>query len=389
MKKLLLVLLFVSLSVSCSKDVDNSLDINEFSLKEYSFDETNSNLMFQDDQEISVMTSNPLDLAYTRKNKTYEIGKVLRVRAIDTFTIEVANFAPINIENAIITVNIEGINSQVQLFKINKINAHSIREIRYSFIDESTDFKTVNNEIIDLSEFKEFGIPTADITFDFTGDTEIITKLKSLAVFNWKIDYEEPGSIYDPSGIVKVDFSAKDIRRLTGLMINFAYTLVSDGFKEEFLEEYFFDNDGVVYTLEEKEAIYQRILDHSGFYISVVAPDTIGGWATLNGTRWALMESLINRYLTLPDTENYIYVAAHELGHNLGYKHSSNLTAEHTIDGVKTGISLLAKRISVALLDANDYPINIDNYYMMDDFSENLETTSGKKTRMEECLTHR
>ena len=388
MKKLLLVLLFVSLSVSCSKGDKNFLD-----LKEYSFDKTNSQLMFQDDEEVSVMTSaeeNEENPGVKIENRTYEIGKVLRVRTIDEFTIEVANFAPINIENAIITANIEGINSQIQLFKINKINAHSIQEIKYSFIDESTDFKTVDNAIVDLSEFKESGIPSTDITFDFTGDTEIITKLKSLAILNWDIRYFDFGKKYPNDIYYKDAITPKDIRRLTGLMINFAYTLVSDGFKEEFLEEYLFDNDGVVYTLEEKEAIYQRILEKEYFSIGVLAPDIpYAGMANLGGNMWCLMESLINRYLTLPDTENYIYVAAHELGHNLGYKHSSNLTSEHTIGGVKTGISLLAKRISVALLEANDYPINIDNYYMMDDFSENLETTSGKKTRMEVCLTHR
>lgn len=81
------------------------------------------------------------------------------------------------------------------------------------------------------------------------------------------------------------------------------------------------------------------------------------------------MESLINAYLRLPDTENYIWVATHELGHNLGYTHISNLTSMHQIDGVQTGISPLSKLISVALFEANDYTINIDNYYMIDYFS--------------------
>ena len=343
--------------------------------------------MFQDDEEVSVMTSADENPGVKIENRTFEIGKVLRVRAIDEFTIEVANFAPINIENAIITANIEGINSQIQLFKINKINAHSIQEIKYSFIDESTDFKTVDNAIVDLSKFKESGIPSTDITFDFTGDTEIITKLKSLAILNWDIRYFDFGKKYPNDIYYKDAITPKDIRRLTGLMINFAYTLVSDGFKEEFLEEYLFDNDGVVYTLEEKEAIYQRILEKEYFSIGVLAPDIpYAGMANLGGNMWCLMESLINRYLTLPDTENYIYVAAHELGHNLGYKHSSNLTSEHTIDGVKTGISLLAKRISVALLEANDYPINIDNYYMMDDFSGYSTSKKANKFELGTCL---
>jgi len=142
----------------------------------------------------------------------------------------------------LLLAEIKGVDSQLKLFKINKINAHSIQEIKYSFIDESTDFKTVDNAIVDLSEFKESGIPSTDITFDFTGDTEIITKLKSLAILNWDIRYFDFGKKYPNDIYYKDAITPKDIRRLTGLMINFAYTLVSDGFKEEFLEEYLFEH---------------------------------------------------------------------------------------------------------------------------------------------------
>ena len=87
--------------------------------------------------------------------------------------------------------------------------------------------------------------------------------------------------------VVKDDITSKDIRRLTGLMINFAYTYISDEFKQEFIEEYFFNKDGVVLTLEEKQAIYQRILDIENFDVGMVAPDTVWGWADRPGSRWA------------------------------------------------------------------------------------------------------
>lgn len=380
MKNLLAIIVICLLIISCSKGDKNFLD-----LKEYSFDKTNSQLMFQDDEEVSVMTSAEENPSVKIENRTYEIGKVIRVRAIDEFTIEVANFAPINIENAIITANIEGINSQIQLIKINKINAHSIQEIKYSFIGESTDFKTINNEIIDLSKFKESGIPPAEITFDFIGDTEIITKLKSLAILNWKIRYFDFGKKY-PNDKYKDAITPKDIRRLTGLMINFAYTLVSDGFKQEFLEEYLFDNDGVVYTLEEKEAIYQRILDKEYFSIGVLAPDSgYVGWASIGGNGWCLSEWQIYSYPRMTSNNNYAQFASHELGHNLGYIHGSNLTAMHQIDRVQTGIMPLSKRISVALFEANDYPINIDNYYMKDDFSGYSTSKKANKFELGTC----
>jgi|TARA_B110000114_G_scaffold99615_1_gene104864 hypothetical protein len=97
MKKFLSIIIICLSIISCSKD-NVALE-----LKEYSFDETNSQLMFQDGTAQSVMTS--LD------DRTYEIKNVIRVRAMDPFTIEIANFAPIAFKNVIILVNIKGVNS--------------------------------------------------------------------------------------------------------------------------------------------------------------------------------------------------------------------------------------------------------------------------------------
>jgi len=53
--------------------------------------------MFQDDESMSVMFS---------EERRYEIAKVLRVRPIDNFTIEVADFAPVDIESELILAEI-------------------------------------------------------------------------------------------------------------------------------------------------------------------------------------------------------------------------------------------------------------------------------------------
>ena len=164
MKKFLSIIIICLSIISCSKD-NVALE-----LKEYSFDETNSQLMFQDGESMSVMCS---------AERWYDIRKVLRVKAIDNFTIEVANFAPVDIENAMILAEIKGVNSQLKLFKINKISAHAVKEIKYSFIDGETIFSTEDANTFDLSQYKESGIPTSDITFNFTGDSEIIKKLKA------------------------------------------------------------------------------------------------------------------------------------------------------------------------------------------------------------------
>ena len=358
--RILFYFMFISVLFSCSSLSEETPSISitaTLTLKEYSFDETNSQLMFQDDESQSIMTS---------EDRRYEIGKILRVRATDPFTIEVANFAPIDIENAVILAEIKGVDSQLKLFKINKINAHAIKTIKYSFIDEETNFYTVDENILDLSKYKESGIPTTDITFDFTGDSEIILKLKSLNKLNWEIKYHDFDVNNDHPRWAD-DISGKDIRRFSGLMINFGYTFINPEFKKQFLDEYIYDNDGVTLTTSDKEMVYQKLMDMEYFKVGRVTDvDGIGG-----GSKFGLNEWYLNNYWQKVDrsvwpTWDVMTTGAHEVGHMLGYSHDSNMTYSINVTP-NQGISEVGSRVLNILLDSYDYPINSNNYYMEGD----------------------
>ena len=99
--------------------------------------------MLQDGESIDLITS---------EDRKFEIGKVLRVKPIDNFTIEVSNFTPLDLENVTITAKINEIDQELILFKINKINAHALKQIRYSFLEEGTVFYSCSGEEIDLSQ---------------------------------------------------------------------------------------------------------------------------------------------------------------------------------------------------------------------------------------------
>jgi len=338
-------------------------------LKEYSFDETNSQLMFQDGTAQSVMTS--LD------DRTYEIKNVIRVRAMDPFTIEIANFAPTAFENVIILVNIKGVNSQLKLFKINKIDGHAIQQIKYSFIDGEANFKTLNNnDVIDLSEYKESGIPTEDIKFSFMGDGEVFKKLKRLDALSWEIKYHDYDTNNDLNNNWEEDISAKDIRRFSGLIINLGYVFTSNEFKQQFLDEEIIDNDGeTILTQVEKEVLYQKLLDKTLFKCGkVVNFSGWGGWGTVNGNEYSILgfaEHILKDYLKIETG----FITAHEFGHCLGYNHSSNMTYPIKVNGVNTGISPVTSRIMNLFFERNEFPISIDNYYMPDDLIRDSSTS--------------
>ena len=363
MKKFLSIIIICLSIISCSKD-NVALE-----LKEYSFDETNSQLMFQDGTAQSVMTS--LD------DRTYEIKNVIRVRAMDPLTIEIANFAPIAFENVIILANINGVNSQLQLFKINKIGGHAIQQIKYSFIDGETNFKTLNNnDVIDLSEYKESGIPTEDIKFSFMGDGEVFKKLKRLDALSWEIKYHDYDTNNDLNNNWEEDISAKDIRRFSGLMINLGYVFTSNEFKQQFLDEEIIDNDGeTILTQVEKEVLYQKLLDKTLFKCGkVVNFSGWGGWGTVNGNEYSILgfaEHILKDYLKIETG----FITAHEFGHCLGYNHSSNMTYPIKVNGVNTGISPVTSRIMNLFFERNEFPISIDNYYMPDDLIRDSSTS--------------
>ena len=352
MKLLFKALICSSILLASCSDKES---IPNVKLQSYSFDsETNSTLMFQDGESQDIMTS---------EWRAYEISKVIRVKPIDNKTIEVANFAPIDLENITITAVIEneGIDKPIKLFSIDKIRAHGKQEINYPFIGNTSLFLNTSNEIVDLSSFEETGIDPNHITFDFTGDNEIVHKLKALRKLKWVIKYHDFDPNNDTNNNWAEDISAKDIRRFTGLMINLGVVFTSDNFKNEFISEHIVGNDGTTALTENKKlGAYNIILNKPRYNCGkVVNVSGLGGGAT-----FGLAEHVLRDYIR----KETGFITAHEIGHTIGYNHSSNMTYPHEVNGVSTGISPVTTRIMNQFFEDGLFPITLENYYLPSDF---------------------
>ncbi len=355
MKKIFYLFLCCALLLSCRKNNDPELPkVAEVTTKTIALDsDQNSSLMFQDNESPDVMTSDA---------RRYNIGHVLRIKAVDQKNIEISNFAPVDIENATILAtisnSIDATSKQVvKFFKISKIRAHGKQTIKYPFVDGTTLFLDTNNKVTDLSQYKETGIDPAKISFDFTGDNPIILKLKKLAMLKWDIQYHD----YDPNNDVAnnwaEDITAKDIRRFTGLMINLGSVYISQDFKTEFLNERIVANDGTtVLTDAQKLKTYNDILNHSFFQCGVVTNVSgLGGGSTLG-----YANHVIKDYINVAGAGD---ILSHEVGHCVGYGHSSNMTYPIKVNNVNTGISPVTIRVMQKLFNEKMFPVTPENYY--------------------------
>ncbi|MCD0468792.1 hypothetical protein [Flavobacterium sp. JAS] len=342
-KNVLLMLTLCIVFFSCEKD-----NISSVSTVAYSFDsDSNSKLMFKDGEPLETMTS---------ESRRYEVGKVLRVKAINETTIEIANFAPVDIESATILLTIEGQAKPIKLLKINKIRAHAVQEIKYPFMEGTTAFLDTNNNEVNLTQYKVTGIPISKVSFDFTGETELIKKLKSLAKLKWKIKYHDFDPSDDPNNNWKENIDAKDIRRFSGFIINMAYLIVSDNTMKAFADEPIYDNDGMLMTVDQKKAALQKMIDMPMMNCGVVVNVSgLGG-----GSTYGVANHVLHDYLTVDPS----FITIHEMAHMVGFSHSSSMTYPSKEN---TGATVAAGRVYTQMLKNDEFPIKVSNYYYPSD----------------------
>lgn len=347
MKNKFIILLLTVLSLSCRKERIKPILPDPATTVEYNFDsDINSGLMFKDGESMELLTS---------EARRYEIGKVLRVKAINATTIEVANFAPVDIINATIVIAIEGQAKPIRLFKIGKIRAHAVQQINYPFIEGKTKFLDNEGREVDLVQYKTSGIPIDKVSFDFTGDTDLIKKLKTLYKLKWKIKYHDFDGNDEPNNNWKESIDAKDVRRFTGLIINLAYMFQAEESKTAFLAEPITDNNKVPLTADQKQEAFKKIIDIPSFNCGVVVNVSgLGG-----GSTFGVANHVLKDYLTL----DVCFVAVHEIGHMIGYSHDSSMTYPTNNRGAVVATGNIYK----GMITNKQLPITTSNYYKSTD----------------------
>lgn len=313
----------------------------------YTFDSSNSKLMFQDNESMDVMSS---------VDRQFEIAKVIRIRAINKDTIEIANFAPLNLSDITITLNMQGLPKTLLLLNIKKFGTHTIKRIAYPFLTGTHKCLDTDRKEVDMSAYKTTGIPTANVSFDFSSTSTLIKKLKKLSAFKWQIQFWDYNTQKDSSQNWKISPTPRDFRRFTGLFINMAYLFTNDSLKILFVKEPIIQNDGTTYmTSAEKAEVYQRFIDIPNFRSGIVTNvNGLGGGSTFGVAEYVLIQNV-----TTYPTNTVI----HEMGHMLGYGHSSTMTYPQNNHGAVIPTAYIWSKLRAA----DDFPVSAANYYKQED----------------------
>ncbi len=361
-----LLISFFAFAVSC--DSNDELNIpptptepEDVKVLEFSFDsDENSSLMYQDDE--------PLDSLYSTW-RIYEIGKVVRVKPVDSVTIEVANFAPIDIEDVTIIATVDSL-SPIKLFHIKKIRAHAVQKIKYPFIEDTQMFLALEDDAeVDFSDFKE-GIDPSAISFDFTGESELVQQLLELKKLKWRIKYHDFNPENKPASQSNwaTDMTPQQVRQFTSVLINYGTLYVSDEFQQELLAEHIVGNKGMedVFSTEQKQEVLNKFFAKNYYRCgTVVNVSGLGGGSAFGMAAGALRNSIKH-----PSKTHVADIVTHEFMHTIDFGHNSNLTYPKEVNGVKTGSSIVALRVMTKFFEEGRLPITYDNYYKQEDFPD-------------------
>jgi len=320
---------------SCQKDSDLALQLVKDKLPTVSVvAENNKERMFEDGETL---------LEITAESRRFKVAEVIRIKAINNDSIEIANFAPVDVKNIIISMT-KPDGSNVDLFEADVIGAYVEKRIPFS---------------LDLSDTT----PPATVKFNYRGESTTVKGLKKIQTVTWQLKPHD----YDPANNPKNNWignpSPKQFRLAIGTMINAAYVALEPALLEQMKLDSLNKDGKILLTETEKENKYKQLLNLKTLNIGIVDPwkGTVG---LGGGSVYGLTTSIYKQSYVKAQGE----VIGHEFGHALGYPHGSNMTYANTVNGRRHSFGLIYDRVWNNVIDAGNMPIKAADYYIPNDF---------------------
>lgn len=198
--------------------------------------------IFEDNESLSEMTA---------EHRRFSVSEVIRLRAVSSDSIEITNFAPIDITDLTITMEIADRKSD--LLKLSRLPAHITKRV-----------------------YCPLGTSPSQVVLGYDGATPLIQKLKRIQSIKWQI---KPHHFNSQNGGWKSTPEARDFRMMTGMMINAAYIMTDPNLLSQLQAHVIFKDDGKsVLTAQEKQADMERLKSITRIDMGVVGANlnTVG-----------------------------------------------------------------------------------------------------------------
>ncbi|MNL65329.1 hypothetical protein D3C87_1896480 [compost metagenome] len=105
-------------------------------------------------------------------------------------------------------------------------------------------------------------------------------------------------------------------------------------------------------TIEQKEQAFKKMIDIPTFNCGIVVNVSgLGG-----GSTFGVANHVLNDYLT----KDICFIAVHEIGHMIGYSHSSSMTYPSSPDN--RGATVATGLVYKDMLVKNAFPVKTSNY---------------------------
>jgi len=326
MKKQFLFLTFVVILFSCKKASKEPLPEPKVLTQNISFkDIQNVGKILSDTEPVEIMVS-----------RTINLRDPLSIEASGTNRMKLSCYTLKSIKNVDVFVKLTGYEERIKLLKIDSIASLTSFDLPVSITEKDEKLYTESGKLIEVKKQTDL----SKAVFSVAVDDPFYKKLNGIKTA-WQLNFRKQQQDIDNW----YRMNPLHARECIAMFTNLAYLFSQDAAQKAFMDyEGLIENNGSVLTKERKEAVYKDILTRPKIETGLVRNVSgLGGGNLVAGAEYVLM-----RHYNKSSEEEIL----HELGHALGFSHSSNMTYPAN----NKAFFLAMRPIINGLLTGHEYP---------------------------------
>ncbi|MCX2450177.1 hypothetical protein OQX61_02735 [Pedobacter sp. PLR] len=351
MKYSLLICSFILMLFSCKKAEKEALE-TVVSTKIVNFKTlTGVEDLLADTESVAVMVT-----------RSIVLRDPLKIELSGTKEVKLMNFTLKTIRNIQVFVKLAGTGERVALLKIDSITPLVTFQLPLSIVDHEEQLYTESGQLITLAKQTDL----SKAVFSVVVDDPFYKRLNAMKIpwrLNFRKSQEDVGNWYRMNPL--------HARESLVMFTNLAYLFSQESTQTGFMAyEGLTANDGTLLSEEKKSAVYRDILTRANIETGLVRNVSgLGG-----GNLVAVAEYVMMRHYN----KNAEEVLVHELGHALGFGHSSNMTYASNSKAFHLAMRPLINK----MLTDREYPYW--DYRMLNTYNKYIDMTGdylreGKK----------